>query len=118
MNDDLSGLSGPIGLGPGEKVPNQLRILAAQENLGNLVSIHRPATRLTRFVLKGSRIYLYDKGIVLSNGRGSLSLFDWERTSVEQKGGAWLVTRRDGARFRLTRHWTDYAVLGRALGSR
>lgn len=118
MSDDLSGLGGPTGLGPGEKVPNQLRILAAQENLGNLISVHRPATRLTRLLLKGSRIYRYDKGLVISNGRGGFSLFDWEHSTAEEKGGTWLLARNDGARFRLTRHWTGYEELGRALASR
>lgn len=101
-----------------EPVPNQLRILAAQENLGKLVSVHRPATWLARLVLKQSRVYLYDKGLVLSNGRGALGLFAWEQVSVSEKAGGWLVTRQDGARFRLTRHWTDYKELGRRLPSR
>ena len=110
---DLGGLSGPS-----EPVPNQLRILAAQENLGNLVSIHRPSTRPARIVFRDARVYLYDKGVVVSNGRGSLSLFDWERTGVQRKGGGWQLTRSDGARFRLTRHWTGYAELGQALANR
>jgi hypothetical protein len=104
--------------GPTEPVPNQLRILAAQENLGNLVSIHRPATWLARLALKGSRVYLYDKGFVLSNGRGALGLFLREQVTVSEKAGTWLVTRQDGARFRLTRHWTDYRELGQRLSSR
>ena len=110
MTDELNG--------PTEPVPNQLRILAAQENLGNLVSTHRPATWLARRALKGSRVYLYDKGFVLSDGRGALGLFLHEQVTVSEKAGTWLVTRQDGARFRLTRHWTDYRKLGQRLSSR
>jgi hypothetical protein len=104
--------------GPTEPVPNELRILAAQENLGNLVSIHRPATWLSRIVLRGSRIYLYDQGFVLSNGRGLLGLFLFEQVSVTQRADSWLVTRPDGSRFRLTRHWTDHRELGQRLSTR
>ena len=110
MTDELNG--------PTEPVPNQLRILAAQENLGNLVSIHRPATWLARRALKDSRVYLYDKGFVLANGRGALGLFLHGQVTVSEKAGTWLVTRQDGARFRLTRHWTDYRKLGERLSSR
>ena len=110
MTDELNG--------PTEPVPNQLRILAAQENLGNLVSIHRPATRLARFALKASRVYLYDQGFVLSNGRGALGLFRWDQVTATEKAGTWLVIRQDGARFRLTRQWTDHEELGRRLPSR
>lgn len=120
MSDDqprsLNDLNGPNG--PSEPVPNQLRILAAQENLGNLISIHRPATRLARLVLKGSRVYLYDKGFVLSDGRGSLGLFPADQVTVTEKAGTWLIARQDGARFRLTRHWSDYRALGERLASR
>jgi hypothetical protein len=101
-----------------EPVPAQLRILAAQENLGNLISIHRPATWLARLILKDSRVYLFDQGFVLSNGRGALGLFRSEQVTVTAKAGTWLVTRSDGARFRLTRHWTDYRELGQRLSSR
>jgi hypothetical protein len=101
-----------------EPVPNQLRILAAQENLGKLLSIHRPATWLARRFLKGSRVYIYDKGFVLSNGRGALGLFLAEQVTVTERAGTWLVTRQDGARFRLTRHWTDYQALGQRLSTR
>ncbi|HET9168704.1 MAG TPA: hypothetical protein VFN97_04680 [Actinospica sp.] len=104
--------------GPSEPVPNQLRILAAQENLGTLISIHRPATWFARRVLKASRVYLFDRGFVLSNGRGALGLFLADQVTVTEKAGTWLVTRQDGARFRLTRHWTEYRELGRRLSSR
>lgn len=113
MSEEIEGLGGPLGLAPGEKVPNQLRILAMQENLGNLRSVHRPATRIARLALKEARIYLFDKGVVVANGRGAMGLFRWEQVTVEQKGGAWLVTGPDKARIQFTKHWTDYELLGR-----
>ena len=117
MTDELAGLGGPRGLAPGEKVPTQLRILAMQENLGNLISVHRPATRLARLALKEARVYLYDKGFVVADGRGGTGLFRWEHSavSVKAKSAAWLVTRADGPRFQATKHWTDHQDLGRAI---
>ncbi|WP_034268154.1 hypothetical protein [Actinospica robiniae] len=114
MSDELAGLGGPRGLAPGEKVPNQLRILAMQENLGNLLSVHRPATRLGRLALKESRVYLYDKGLVADNGRGGMGLFRWEHCAVAAKSGGWLVTRADGPKFAVTKHWTEHQALGLA----
>jgi hypothetical protein len=117
MNDDLGleGLGGPRGLAPGEKVPNPLRILAAKENLGNLTSVHRPATRLGRLALKQARVYRYDRGFVLDNGRGGLGLFRWEQSAVTAKGESWLVTRADGAEFQVTKHWSEHRELGGAV---
>jgi len=115
MSDDLAGLGGPRGLAPGEKVPNQLRILAMQENLGNLLSVHRPATRLARLTLKQARVYVYDKGFVVADGRGGTGLFRWEQCAVAAKSGSWLVTRADGPRFPVTKHWTEHEALGRAI---
>ena len=112
-----SSLGGPRGLAPGEKVPTQLRILAMNENLGNLHSVHSPATRMARFALKSSRIYLFDKGFVVSNGRGGLGLFRWEHCKVTEQAGTWLVTRTDGPKLRLTKHWTEHAELGRAIAA-
>ncbi|MBR7836183.1 hypothetical protein KDL01_23095 [Actinospica durhamensis] len=120
MNDELGpgavgDLGGPRGLEPGEKVPNQLRILAMQENLGHLHSVHRPATRLGRLAFKQARIYLYDKGFVFANGRGGTNLFRWEQAAVTSRGGNWLVTRADGPKFQVTKHWTDHQALGAAI---
>ena len=117
MSDDLagSGLFGPRGLEPGEKVPNQLRILAMQENLGNLVAVHRPATRLARLALKDARVYRYDKGFVVDNARGGMGLFRWEQCAVAAKSGSWLVTRADGPKFQVTKHWSEHRELGEAI---
>jgi hypothetical protein len=115
MSDELAGLGGPRGLEPGEKVPNQLRILAMQENLGALISVHRPATRLARLALKQARVYLYAKGFVLDDGRGGMGLFRWERSAVAAKSDGWLVTRADGPRFQVGRMWTDHRELGAAI---
>ena len=113
---DLSGLPGPVGVsGPGEPVPNELRILASQENLGGLKSVHRPATRIAKLTLKQARVFLYEHGLVLSDGHGSLGLFRWDQVSVAARGVGFQVTRQDGVGFRLTRHWSDFETLGRRL---
>lgn len=118
MSDELAGLGdlgGPRGLGPGEKVPNQLRILAAHENLGRLISVHRPGTRLARIALKEARVYLYDKGFVVADGRGGTGLFRWEQCAVAGKPGNRVVSRADGPKFQVTKHWTDHEELGQAI---
>lgn len=118
MSDELAGLGdlgGPRGLGPGEKVPNQLRILAAHENLGRLISVHRSSTRLARIALKEARVYLYDKGFVVADGRGGTGLFRWEQCEVTGKPGSWVVSRADGPKFQVTKHWTDHEELGQAI---
>jgi hypothetical protein len=110
---DLSGLPGLSG--PSEPVPNELRILASQENLGGLKSVHRPATRIAKLTLKQARVFLYDQGLVLWDGHGSLGLFRWDQVSVTARGVGFQVTRRDGVGFRLTRHWSEFELLGRRL---
>lgn len=118
MSDELAGLGdlgGPRGLAPGEKVPMQLRVLAMRENLGNLHAVHRPATRLARLALKQARVYLYDKGFVVDNGHGGTGLFRWEHSAVTAKPDRWLVTRADGPKFQVTKHWTEHQALGRAI---
>ena len=104
---DVSGLT--------EAVPSDLRILASGENLGVLHSVHRPATLLARFALKQARVYLYDGGIVLSNGRGGLGLYRWDQITAARHGSALLVHRSDGVALRLTRHWSDAEALTRAV---
>jgi hypothetical protein len=115
MSDDLEDLGGPRGLEPGEKVPNALRILAMRENLGHLHAVYRPATRLARLTLKEARIYRYDKGLVLASGRGTSDPFRWEQCTVQKRAGGCLLTRQDGAKLQLTKHWTEYEELGRAV---
>lgn len=92
-----------------------MRVLAMEENLGNLHSVHRPATRLARLALKQARVYLYDKGFAVDGGRGRTGLFRWEHSTVATKSGSWLVTRTDGPRFQVTKHWTEHQALGEAI---
>jgi hypothetical protein len=106
MSDPLNEVSGLT-----EPVPNELRILASGENLGALRSVHRPATMLARFALKQARVYLYERGFVLSNGRGGLGLYRWDQIAVERGGSHLLVHRADGVDLRLTRHWSDSGPL-------
>ena len=98
-----------------EPVPNEVRILAAGENLGALRSVHRPGTWAARLAFKTARIYLYERAVVISNGRGALGLYPWDEISVVRTGKKWLVTRSDGVTFRVTRHWTDIDSLGKAM---
>jgi hypothetical protein len=103
------------GFEPGEPLPNELRILASTENLGALRSVHRPATRMARFALKNARVYRYDLGVVLSNGRGGLGLYRYDQITVTHPGTVWLLRRRDGVTARLTRHWSEIQALGEAV---
>ena len=98
-----------------EPVPNEVRILAAGENLGALRSIHRPRTAMARLALKESRIYVYEQAVVISNGRGALGLYRWDQILVTRKGKTWLVTRADKVTFRVTKHWTDVEAIGKAM---
>ena len=98
-----------------EPVPNEVRILAAGENLGALRSVHLPRTWAARLALKESRIYLYEHAVVISNGRGALGLYRWDQILVARKGKTWLVTRADKVTFRVTKHWTDVEALGKAM---
>ena len=111
MNDVPAG----GGFDPGEPVPNQLRILAATENLGTLRSVHRPATRLGRFAMRSARVYRFDRAVVLGNGRGSFGLYRYDQIQVTHRGAVWSLRRGDGATVRLTRHWSDLEALGEAV---
>jgi hypothetical protein len=106
-------MSDEIPAGPDEPVPNDLRIMASGENLGELRSVHRPASFMARMALRRSRIYLYRNGIVLVNGRGNLGLFRFDQaTTSRPRGSALSVRRGDGAQLLLiTRHWTDAEAL-------
>ncbi|HEX4788171.1 MAG TPA: hypothetical protein VH372_06885 [Actinospica sp.] len=116
MSDELSGgPDTPSGLEPGEKVPNELRILASGESLGVLRSVHRPATRMARFALRSARVYRYDRGLVMANGRGGLGLYRYDQITVLERGGSWFVHRADDVLLRLTKHWTGIEELGRAV---
>lgn len=117
MNDDeLAGLAGPIGLGQGEKVPNQLRILAAQENLGTLRSVHRPVSRLGKIRLGNGRFFAFDQGVVLEQGNGArLMLFRVGTMRIKSLGGIFLLGGPQGRVKYAARQWSDGDVLGKAL---
>jgi hypothetical protein len=101
--------------GPTEPVPNEVRILASGENLGALRSVHRPDTFLARVALKQARVFLFERGILLSNGRGGLGLYRWDQISATRKGSAVFVHRADGVDLRLTRHWSEARALADAV---
>jgi hypothetical protein len=101
---------------PNEPVPGELRILASEENLGELRSVHRPATFLARLAFRRSRIYLYRNGFVLANARGRLGLFRFDQVTATRRGSARSVQRPDGATFLLLdRHWTESGALAGAI---
>ncbi|HWG25157.1 hypothetical protein [Actinospica sp.] len=114
-DDELAGLAGPIGLGQGEKVPNQLRILAAQENLGTLRSVHRPTTWLGRITVRG-RFFVFDQGVVLEQGDGArLMLFRVGTMRIREMGGIFLLAGPHGRVKYVATQWSDGGVLANAL---
>jgi hypothetical protein len=114
-DDELAGLAGPIGLGQGEKVPNRLRILAAQENLGSLRSVHRPSSRLGRISVRG-RFFVFDQGLVLEQGDGArLTLFRVGAMQIRELGGIFLLGGPQGRVKYVARRWSDGEVLAGAL---
>ena len=114
-DDELAGLAGPIGLRQGEKVPNQLRILAAQENLGTLRSVHRPNSWLGRISVRG-RFFVFDQGIVLENGDGAhLMLFPVGAMGISETDGIFLVGGPQGRVKYVTKRWSDGEVLAKTL---
>ena len=117
-DDELAALAGPIGLGPDEKVPNQLRILAAQQNLGNLLSVHRPATLLGRIQFRHGRYFVFDQGLVLDQRDGArLKLFRVGALRVRSRNDRdFLLDGPQGQAGALTGQWSDGAVLAAALG--
>jgi hypothetical protein len=115
--EELAALAGPLGLGPDEKVPNQLRILAATENLGRLLSVHRPVGFVSKSRWGNSRVYVYDQGLAVARRDGArMRLF---------RVGQMRVRGLDERRFLLaggqgvvgigTKKWTDGEALGKAL---
>ena len=114
-DDELAALAGPIGLGPDEKVPNQVRILAAQENLGRLLSVHRPTNFFTRLQWRDARIHVYEQGLVLAQRAGARTrLFRVGRMRLRsmRPGRTFIVAETQaGVAFNL-RGWSDGAVLG------
>ncbi|HTJ70510.1 MAG TPA: hypothetical protein VL551_23425 [Actinospica sp.] len=102
---------------PNEPVPNRLRILAAQENLGSLISVHRPDTWLAP-LFKANRIFLYDQGFVACTRKDLLALFRWDEVTVTQRGDAWWVRSPRGGVMRISRRWSDHEEIGRRLPSR
>ena len=116
-DDELAGLAGPIGLGPGEKVPNQLRILAMQENLGNLRSVHRPTSWLGKIQFRQGRYFVFDQGVVLDQKDGRrLKLFRVGAMRIKNTGDhIFLLAGPQGQAGCMSEQWSDGEVLARAL---
>ena len=101
---------------PGETIPTRLRILAAAENLGVLRSVHQPTSWFTRIQFRRGRIYLYDEGFVLGQSDGaSLRLFRWGQLTVRKTGNGYLITDANRRPMGLSRKWSGFAQLERAI---
>jgi hypothetical protein len=117
-DDELAALAGPIGLGPDEKVPNRLRILAAQENLGKLLSVHRPVKLLSRLQNRGASVFVYDQGAIWAAHEGARTkLFLAGSMRIQNTGGrVFLLVGPQGQLGLVPAHWSDGEALGRVLG--
>jgi hypothetical protein len=98
-------------------VPNQLRILAAQENLGTLRSVHRPTSWLSKIQFRQGRYFVFDQGIVLEQGNGArLKLFRVGAMRVRDTNGrVFLLAGPQGQAGCVTRQWSDGEVLAQSL---
>ena len=119
MSDELSGLAGPVGLGPGEKVPPQVRILAAGENLGTLRSAHRPSHWLGRVQFRSGRVYVFDRGLVLAQRDGaSLKLFPAAQIRVKNTDDrVFQLLGPQGRAGFVVAQWSEGTVLAAALAA-
>lgn len=115
--DELAALAGPLGLGPDEKVPNQLRILAARENLGKLHSVHRPVKLLSRLQNRGARVFVYDQGLVWAAHEGArMKLFRVGAMRIQNtKDHVFLLSGPQGQLGAVPAQWSDGEVLGTTL---
>jgi hypothetical protein len=116
-DDELAALTGPIGLGPDEKVPNELRILAATQNLGRLVSVHRPTTLLSRLQNRRARVFVYDQGLIWTARGGRLTrLFRVGAMRIRNsKDLVFLLEGPQGRIGSVPADWSDGEPLARAL---
>ena len=114
---ELAGLTGPSGLEPGEKVPNQVRIMASQHSLGTLLSVHRPSSRLARIQFRNGRVYCYDQGIVLCQSDGArLKLFRVGQMRIKNSNDrTFLLAGPNGQAGFVTSQWTGGEELAGAL---
>jgi hypothetical protein len=116
-DEELAALAGPLGLGPDEKVPNPLRILAAHENLGRLVSVHRPVGLLGRLQNRGGRVYVYDQGLIWSAHEGTRTrLFRVGAMRIQSTNDrVFLLEGPQGRIGAIPAHWSDGEVLAETL---
>lgn len=105
------------GLGPGEKVPPQVRILASGESMGVLRSVHRAANWLGKLQFRGARVYVFDQGLVLSHRDGaSLKLFRVGQTRIKNTNDhIFQLAGPQGRAGFITAQWSEGAVLAAAL---
>jgi hypothetical protein len=116
-DEELAALAGPLGLGRDEKVPNPLRILAAQENLGTMHSVHRPVKLLSRIQNRGARVFVYDQGLIWAAHEGArLKLFRVGAMRIQNtKDHVFLLDGPHGQLGLVPTQWSDGEVLGTAL---
>lgn len=122
MSDDFAssgadGALGVAGLEPGEKVPTQVRILASQESLGRLLSVHRPTTWLCRIQFRGGVFLVFENGVVLSQRNGSrLKLFRAGQMQIKNTHDrVFLLAGPQGRAGCLPAQWSEGGLLATAL---
>lgn len=105
------------GFGPGEKVPPQVRILAATENLGALRSVHRPEGWLAKVQFRGGRVYLFDQGLVIAHRDGAaLRLFRAGQMRIKNSGDrVFQLAGPQGRAGFVTTQWSEGPGLAAAL---
>ena len=91
--------------------------MASEVSLGNLLSAHRPRTRLGRIQFRGGVFFVFDNGVVLSQKRGArLKLFRVGQMRIKNTGDrVFLLAGPRGQAGCVSAQWSDGAVLAKAL---
>lgn len=113
----IAGLRAPMGLASGEVIPSQVSAMASQENLGKLLSVHRPTTWFCRIQFRGGVYVVYERGLVLSQRDGAkLKLFKVGQMRIKNtRDRTFLLAGSQGQAGCLALRWSDGKVLATAL---
>lgn len=116
-SNDTAGLREPVGMASGETLPSQVSILASVENLGRLLSVHRPATWFCRIQFRDGVYLVFERGLVLSQRNGvTLKLFKVGHMRImNTRGRSFLLAGPQGQAGCLALQWSDGKVLAAEL---